>query len=239
MDHVLMGAIVAIHPRLHPPFSALHAHLRHRHPFAQAHAHHYLHILGIRFHPHLRPQGPTLDYVALFLFAMLSGIGINGFGEVTLLGAGVYVASHKLPIEPVLFIAWLGAMSGGIVGWAIGRQVGRRFLTAPGPLLHFRTKMLAHSEVYYLHPSLAIVLTPSWAAGIERVRWRPYLPLNACSALLWALPLGLGAYLLGSRITTEFSNEIGWVVAAIAVLFVLYQVLQRFLRTSPHRPHQL
>jgi membrane protein DedA with SNARE-associated domain len=71
---------------------------------------------------------------------MLSGIGINGFGEVTLLGAGVYVANHKLPIEPVLFIAWLGAMLGGIIGWVIGRQAGRRLLTASGPLLRFRTK---------------------------------------------------------------------------------------------------
>jgi membrane protein DedA with SNARE-associated domain len=176
--------------------------------------------------------------VALFLFAILSGIGINGFGEVALLGAGVYVANHNLPIEPVLSIAWLGAMLGGIIGWVVGWQAGRRLLTAPGRLLHFRTKMLKHSEtVYYLHPALAIVLTPSWAAGIEKVRWRLYVPLNACSALIWALPLGLGAYFLGSHITTEFSNEIGWVVAAVVILFVLYLGLQRFLRTPPHRPH--
>jgi hypothetical protein len=52
-----------------------------------------------------------------------------------------------------------------------------------------------------------------------------------------ALPIGLGAYFLGSRITTEFSNEIGWVVAVVVILFVLYLVLQRFLRTPPHRSH--
>ncbi len=167
---------------------------------------------------------------------MLSGVGVNGFGEVALLGASVYVANHKLPIEPVLLIAWLGAMLGGIIGWVIGWQGGRRLLTAPGPLFHFRTKMLNHSEaVYYLHPGLAILLTPSWAAGIEKVHWRPYIPLNALSALIWALPLGLGAYFLGSHITTEFSNEIGWVVAALVVLFVLYLALQRFLRTPRDR----
>jgi membrane protein DedA with SNARE-associated domain len=228
-----------IHARPHTPVFAVHTHLDLRSPFAKGHhVHHYFRILGIRFHPHLRPQGPTLDYVALFLFAMLSGIGINGFGEVALLGAGVYVANHKLPVEPVLFIAWLGAMSGGVIGWVMGRQAGRRVLTASGPLLHFRTKMLAHSEmVYYRHPSLAILLTPSWAAGVEKVRWRPYVSLNALSALLWALPLGLGAYFLGSHVTTEFSKEIGWVVVAIVIIFVLYQVLQRFLRTSPHRSH--
>lgn len=233
-----MGAMTALHPGPHPRLATFHLHPNHRSHVAKAHAHHYLRILGIHIHPHFRPQGPALDYVALFLFAMLSGVGINGFGEVALLSAGVYVANHKLPIEPVLLIAWLGAMLGGIIGWVIGRQAGRRLLTTPGPLLRFRTKMLKHSEeVYYLHPSVAIVLTPSWAAGIEKVRWRPYLPLNALSALLWAFPLGLGAYFLGTRITTEFSNEIGWVVAALIVLFVLYYLLQRFLRTSPDRSH--
>lgn len=233
MSHLLIGAASVVHPRLHSPFSA---NLRHL-PFAKVHIHHHFRFLGIRLHPHFRPQGPPLDYVALFLFSMLSGIGVNGFGEVTLLGAGVYVADHKLPVEPVLLIAWLGAMLGGIIGWVIGRHAGRRLLTARGPLHRFRTKMLAHSEeVYFLHPSLAIVVTPSWAAGIENVPWRPYIPLNALSALLWAVPLGLGAYFLGASITTEFSSELGYMVVAIIVLFVLYHVFQRFLRASLERP---
>lgn len=228
----------AIHLTPHAHIFTSRAHLDFRAPFAKPRTHHYFRILGIRFHPHLRPQGPALDYVALFLFAILSGVGINGFGEVALLSAGVYVANHKVPIEPVILIAWLGAMLGGIVGWAVGWQAGRRLLTTPGPLLRLRTKMLAHSEaVYYRHPSVAIVLTPSWAAGVEKVHWRPYILLNALSALLWALPLGLGAYLLGAHVTTEFSSEIGWVVLATVILFALYQVLQRFLRNAPQRSH--
>jgi membrane protein DedA with SNARE-associated domain len=243
MDHVLISAITAVHPHPHSSILTVRAHLHQRsyldrHSSVAKHRHHYFRILGIHIAPHLRPQGPPLDYVALFLFAILSGIGINGFGEVALLGAGVYVANHNLPIEPVLLIAWLGAMFGGVIGWVIGWQAGRRLLTAPGPLLHFRTKMLAHSEtVYYLHPALAIILTPSWAAGVEKVRSRRYIPLNALSALIWALPLGLGAYFLGSHVTTEFANESGWVVAAVVVLFVLYLVVQRLLRTSPPRSH--
>src|SRR5580658_5660616 len=113
MDHVLIGAITAIHSRPHHRLSTFHAHHHHHSHVAKVHAHHYFRILGIHIHPHLRPQGPALDYVALFLFAMLSGIGINGFGEVALLGAGVYVANHNLPIEPVLLIAWLAATLGG------------------------------------------------------------------------------------------------------------------------------
>jgi membrane protein DedA with SNARE-associated domain len=237
VDQLLIAAAtVVVHAREHPHVSAGHLHTL-RHHTAKAHTRHYIHILGLRLSPHIRPQGPPLDYVALFLFAALSGIGVNGFGEVALLGAGVYVSNHHLPIEPVLLIAWLGASAGGIVGWAVGRHAGRRLLTAPGPLFRFRTKMLEHSEsVYYLHPSVAVVLTPSWAAGIEKIPWRPYLSLNAISALIWALPIGLGAYFLGPRITTEFSDEIGWVVAGLVLLFFIYAGLQRLLRTPSHRP---
>jgi len=238
MDHALVSALAVGHarPRAWPTALPIHAHAR-RALLARTHKHHYFHFLGIRITPHLRPRGPALDYVALFLFAILSGIGINGFGEVALLGAGVYVANHNLPVEPVLLIAWLGAMLGGIAGWVIGWQAGRRLLTAPGPLFRFRTRMLEHSEaVYYLHPALAVLLTPSWAAGIEKVHWRPYVYLNALSALLWALPIGLGAYFLGAHITTEFDDEIGWVLGALVLLLFLYGVVQRFLRTPSRRP---
>lgn len=242
MEHLLLSTITVLHSRSNPAIFSVHAHLHqhprhhHRHSALAKHARHPFRVLGIHIAPHLRPQGPPLDYVALFLFAILSGVGINGFGEVALVGAGVYVANHHLPIEPVLLIAWLGAMVGGIIGWGVGLHGGRRLLTAPGPFFRFRTRMLAHSEaVYYLHPTLSIVLTPSWAAGIEKVSTRRYVPLNALSALIWAVPLGLGAYYLGSHITTEFSNEIGWVIGVVVVLFVLYAVLQRILRTPPHR----
>jgi len=235
MEHLLAAVVTVANHRPHTAVALTHVH--HGGTLAaKAHARRVRHdfrILGIRLHPHLRPQGPPLDYVALFLFAMLSGIGVNGFGEVALLGAGIYVANHKVPIEPVILIAWLGAMLGGIVGWLIGWQAGRRLLTAPGPLHRLRTRMLEHSEaVYFRHPAFAVVLTPSWAAGIEKVRWRQYAPLNALSALIWALPLGLGAFFLGRRITTEFSDEIGWVIGALVILFVVYSMLQRLLRSS-------
>lgn len=125
MDHLLVGAITAIHSRPDPRSFTFHTHRGQHIPLARVEAHRYFRILGIRIHPHLRPQGPSLDYVGLFLFAILSGIGFNGFGEVALLGAGVYVANHNLPIEPVLLIAWLGAMSGGIIGWVPGRLLSR------------------------------------------------------------------------------------------------------------------
>jgi len=190
---------------------------------------------------HIRVRGPAINYVGLFLLAILSGVGVNGFGEAALIAAAVYVANHHLPVAPVILIAAAGGFVGGVGGFVIGKHGGRSILTAPGPLAHFRARALEHSEEVYLrHDSLAVLMTPAWAAGIHGVRWARFLPLNVASSLLWAGALGLGAYYLGSRITTEFSNEIGWIVGGVAAAFVVYHLIQRALRAprqSEDRSH--
>lgn len=186
---------------------------------------------------HLRVHGPALDYVGLLMLTMLSGVGVNGFGEAALIAAGVYVANHHLSIAPVVLIATAGGALGGIVGFVVAKHAGRRILTAPGPLARLRRRMLRHSEEVYLHyDSLAILLTPAWAAGIHSARWRKFLLLNLASALIWASALGLGAYYLGPRITTEFSDEIGWVVGGVAAALIVYYLLRRTLRRPSRRP---
>ena len=185
---------------------------------------------------HIRVHGPALDYVGLFLFAVLSGLGINGFGEAAVIAAGVYVANHDLPVAPVVLIAAAGGFVGGVGGFVIGRIGGRSVLTAPGPFASVRRKMLEHSEEVYLHyDALAILATPAWAAGIHRAHWPKFLWLNLASALLWAAALGLGAYYLGSRITTEFSSEIGWIVGGVVLVLATYYFMRRVLR-APSRP---
>lgn len=201
------------------------AHHRPRHPS-------YIHLPILS---HLRVHGPAIDYLGLFLLSVLSGLGINGFGEAALIAAAVYVANHHLPLAPVILIAAAGGFLGGVAGFVIGRHGGRTILTAPGPIARLRRRMLAHSEEVYLrYDTLAILITPAWAAGIHRARWPRFLPLNLASALLWAGILGLGAYFLGSRITTEFDDEIGWVIAGVVGVLVLYQLIGRALR-SPSR----
>ncbi len=204
--------------------------MSHKHE-QKAGAHIHLPILS-----HIRVHGPTIDYIGLFLLAGLSGVGINGFGEAALIAAAVYVANHHIPVAPVVLIAAAGGFVGGVVGFIIGKLGGRSILTAPGPLAHFRGKMLEHSEEVYLHYDLlAILITPAWAAGVHRVGWLKFLWINLASALLWAGALGLGAYYLGSRITTEFSSEIGWVIGGVAVVMVVYFFMRRALR-APSRP---
>jgi membrane protein DedA with SNARE-associated domain len=191
-------------------------------------------LLHIHLH-HL--HGSPIDYLGLALAAAASWVGVPGPGEPVLIAAGVVAARHKLDISSVLLIAWFGAAVGGVVGWVIGLKAGRALVTARGPLRRLRLHAVARGEdVFRRYPVIAIVLTPSWIAGIHRVRAALYLPVNAIGAALWAVGIGLSAYLAGPTVI-DFVGDLGLVtgVALGALLGVVaWTEIRRRARRARH-----
>ena len=165
--------------------------------------------LAVHFHLHLfHHRGAAIDYVGLAGAAFLSWLIWVGPGEPAMIAAGIVAAKHRLDITPVVFWGWIGAMLGGIVGWLIGLKFGRTVLTAPGPLYKLRLRAAREGEsVFKRVEIMAIIVSPPWVAGINRSRARLYLPVNAISSLvLWAAPLGIGAYYAGPPILDVFGD---------------------------------
>ena len=182
-------------------------------------------------------KGPTLDYVGLAVFACLSWMIGIGPGEPVVVAAGVFAAKHKLDISPVVFWAWIGAAVGGVIGWLVGMVAGRPVLTAPGPLHTARLNSVRKGEeLFKRREAIAILLTPSWVAGINRSRPVLYLPINVVSALLlWAAPLAIGAYYAGPPIL-DFFDDIGLILTvgllAAITLIVGAELVRRRRRTA-------
>ncbi|MGA2925954.1 MAG: DedA family protein [Solirubrobacteraceae bacterium] len=173
--------------------------------------------LAMRLRHHF--PGSPVDYVGVTLAAVASWIGLPGPGEPVLITAGVFAARHKLDISSVILVAWLGATAGGIAGWWIGLKAGRGVLSSPGPLIRMRRRALARGdEVFRRYAVVAILLTPSWIAGIARVNTMVYQVTNAVSAAVWAIGIGLGAYFAGPPIV-DIVDDVGLLpVVGIAVL---------------------
>jgi membrane protein DedA with SNARE-associated domain len=160
--------------------------------------------LPLHFH---RFHGPPFDYAGLALGAAVSAIAGIGPGEPLLIAAAVLAAKHKLDLTEVVLTAWLGATAGGMIGWLIGLKAGRAMITAPGPLRKARRNALARGErIFKRRAVIAVILTPSWVAGIHRVRWPVYLPVNALSAAVWAIGIGVGGFLLGPPVAELFGD---------------------------------
>ena len=165
--------------------------------------------------------------------SVASWIGVPGPGESVLVAAGIFAAQHKLDIAEVLLVAWVAATAGGIAGWLIGMRAGRAVMSAPGPFQRARLKAVERGdEIFGRVPVLAVVLTPSWIAGIHRVRPTVFLITNALSAALWAVGIGLGAYLVGPPVV-EVVDDVGWV--ATIGLVALVAVGRRWLETRRRR----
>jgi membrane protein DedA with SNARE-associated domain len=189
-------------------------------------------LLHIHFHHEF--HGPPFDYVGLALAAGASWVGIPGPGEPLLIAAGVLAAKHQLAIGSVVLVAWVAATIGGVIGWLMGMVAGRALLTAPGPLRSFRIATAERGEeIFQRHPVIAIVVTPSWIAGIHRVRSAIYQPTNAGSALLWAAGLGFGSYLIGPSVLDLFQDVglvFGLILGVAIVVIVLAEIRRRTRR---------
>jgi membrane protein DedA with SNARE-associated domain len=196
-----------------------------------------LHLGAVARH---RVEGPAVDYYGLAAAAAASWIGVPGPGEPVLIAAGVLASKGKLDLATVLVVAWAAATAGGILGWAIGLKAGRGLLTAPGPLHGLRLRAVERGEkVFERYAVIAVVLTPSWIAGIHRVRSSVYHPTNALAAAVWAGGIGVGSYLAGPAVVDvvdDFGTGTSVIVAAAIVAGVGLELARRHrMRSRPGR----
>jgi membrane protein DedA with SNARE-associated domain len=92
-------------------------------------------------------------------------------------------------------------------------------------------------EVFKRFTVIAILLTPSWIAGIHRVRPAVYLPTNAAAAAGWACGIGLGAYFLGPPIV-EWVGDLGWITAVALGLLVAVGIATGMVRRRRRTPRR-
>ena len=166
-------------------------------------------MAALPVHLPLHPRGPGLDYVGVLVAAALSWAGLPGPGEVALIAAGISAAHNHLDLTSLIAVAWLGATAGGMAGWLVGLKAGRGVATAPGPLRQHRRALVAKGDRFYArYGAIAVLVTPSWIAGIHNMPLSRYAPINAVSALAWSLAVALGAYAAGPSII-DVANDVG------------------------------
>jgi membrane-associated protein len=188
----------------------------------------------------------NVGYPVIFALIAVETMGIPVPGETALITAGIVASRGRLEIEVVIAIAACAAILGDNVGFAIGRKLGRRLLTAPGPLLHHRRRVIAVGEPFFdRHGPKAVFLgrwvtglriTAAWMAGVTKMSWPTFLFWNALGGIAWATSIGLIAYFVGHS-AEKIIHLAGLGGAAAVVLGGV--VLWLVLRTRRRRAEEL
>ena len=182
-------------------------------------------------------HGPRVDLDAVALAAAGTWVGVPGVGEAVLIAAGIAASRGHPDIASVILFAFVGANVGGVAGWLLGRQGGRRLALAGHWLKRPRERALGQGERFFARYGwLAVYLAPSWAAGINKMSAGRFLPANAAWALVWALALGLGSYAIGPSVR-DIWNDVGLfgtlaIVAAAGVALLLTRLGFRRRRSA-------
>lgn len=185
---------------------------------ALVHVHVHLHM-SLHHHFH----GSPIDYASLAGASAASFLGVPGPGEPLLIAAGILAAKHQLDLAEVVLVAFAAANAGGVGGWLLGRAAGRTVLTRRGPLQQMRRRALERGDqLFKRHPVAAVVLTPSWVAGIHDLALWRFALINFVSAWIWAGGIGGGAYYAGPAVV-DWVNDLGLVLGLglVAVVVVV------------------
>lgn len=149
----------------------------------------------------------------LFAVILIECLGLPLPGEAALVTTAIYAGSTQaFGIATVIAVAAVAAVTGGGLGYLIGRSIGIRLLTRYGRYVRLDETRLKIGEYLFLRHGGKIVfigrfipLVRTYAAilaGANRMPWRHFLTMNTLGGVSWAALFGGGAYLFGHEIRT-------------------------------------
>ena len=200
----------------------------------------------------LAQLAPVLDhygYLAVGGFIALEDFGIPVPGETILIAGAVYAGAGRLSILAVSLIAFLAAVVGDNIGYAVGFFGGRALVLRYGKYVRLTSERLDKAEQFFDRHGAIVVTCARFieglrqangiVAGTMRMRWWRFLAFNALGAGLWVgLWVSIG-YLAGSHITgiyNAITRYALYVLIALAVA-VIALIIRARIRRRRHAQH--
>jgi membrane protein DedA with SNARE-associated domain len=194
---------------------------------------------------------PVLDrygYLAVGGFVLLEDFGVPTPGETILIAAAVYAGAGKLSIVVVVLIAWVAAVLGDNIGYAIGAFGGRRLVVRYGRYVLITEERLDKAGSFFERHGGKVVVVARFIEGLRQVNgivagtsamtWRRFLVFNVLGAALWVGTWSAVGYFAGNHITpiyeevTRYSLYLAIGIAVVVVVLIVRAVLRRRRRRT-------
>ncbi len=198
-----------------------------------------------RYVDEARPYLERYGAGAVFVAVAVEGFGVPAPGETLVIASGLLAARGELSLW-VLLLAWLAAIVGDNVGFAIGRYGGRPFVLRFGRRIGVTDARLEKVERFFVRYGAGVVTIARFldvlrqldgiVAGISGMPWWRFFAYDALGTALWVGVWGGGAYLLGEHLAVAralFHRYQPYLIAA-ALLVAALLIIHLVRRTRRH-----
>ncbi len=170
-------------------------------------------------------------YAAVFAFVMVESLGVPLPGETMVITASVYAgATHHLVVWLIWLIAALGAIVGDNIGFAIGRLGGYALLRRYGSKVRLDEAKLKvgrlifdrqGGKVVFFGRFVSILRTyAAFLAGTNQMDYGRFLLFNATGGIIWSGIYTLAFYYAGSALS-GVRGPVDYALGGLAVVVVI------------------
>ena len=190
----------------------------------------------IDLHESIALVAPYLDrygYAAVGGALLLESFGLPLPGETMLIAGAALAAEGELHLAPLLTLAWLAAVFGDNLGFAIGRFGGRRLVVRYGGAIGITESRLSRVEAFFRRHGGEVVLVARFFAVVRQLNgivagtvgmgWWRFLAYNSVGAALWVGAWGLGVYYFGQTLEQVVArlHGLGYMIGLLGLIVIV------------------
>jgi len=187
-------------------------------------------------------------YLAIVALVFVESFGVPAPGQTIIILGAAYAGQGHLNVVTVAVCAFVAAVTGDSVGYAIGRFGGHRLVLRFGRYVRLTPERLMRVERFMARHGPKIVAVARFIDGLRQLNgvvagtaempWRKFLVFNALGAVAWVGVWTTAGYLAGDRLDEILAIALRYQWFALAALIVAvagYAVLHVGLRRRRRR----
>jgi membrane protein DedA with SNARE-associated domain len=196
---------------------------------------------------------PTLNhygYLAVVGLVLVEDFGVPVPGETVLILWAVYAGTGRLNIVLVGLLAFVGAVLGDNIGFAIGHFGGRPLVERYGRYIFLTPERLNRATSFFERHGGWIIIVARFIeglrqangiiAGISGIHWAKFLFFNMIGAALWVVVWTSVGYFSGSHIdtiyndATRYDTYLAIAVGALLIAYIAHRVVRLRRARAPN-----